>query len=112
VDSYIREFDNEMIGLTGSRKEINQAARAFRVYHSKANEYDDDYLIDHSIITVSFSTPFLIRTVSKYLLDPESNFLTFYGKNFTSEELAKSVMEHMRSWAADHAEYRKQHPKL
>lgn len=42
-----------MIGLTGSRKQINAAAKAYRVYHSKANEYGSDYLIDHSIITVN-----------------------------------------------------------
>lgn len=41
-----------MIGLTGSRDAINKAAKAYRVYHSKANEYGNDYLIDHSIITV------------------------------------------------------------
>lgn len=50
--SYVKEFDEEMIGLTGSRSAINNAARTFRVYHSKANEYGNDYLIDHSIITV------------------------------------------------------------
>lgn len=50
--SYVKEFDPEMIGLTGSRADINKAAKTFRVYHSKANEYGKDYLIDHSIITV------------------------------------------------------------
>lgn len=50
--SYLEEFDKDMVGLTGSRDAINKAAKAYRVYHSKANEFGNDYLIDHSIITV------------------------------------------------------------
>jgi protein SCO1/2 len=62
-----------MIGLTGSEEACAAAARAFRVYHHKTDE-SKDYLVDHSIIM--------------YLLDPEGEFVTFYGKNNSAEQLA------------------------
>jgi hypothetical protein len=38
--------------------------------------------VDHSIIT--------------YLIDPDGEFVTFYGKNFTAQQLADSISEHVR----------------
>lgn len=92
VSSYVKEFHPQMIGLTGSKDAIAQVTKAYRVYFTKAgindmtgNEgKDDDYLIDHSIIT--------------YLLDPEGNFVTFYGKNYTDREMATSIVSIMQSW--------------
>ena len=60
-----------------SATQTNAAARAYRVYHSKTGE-DKDYLVDHSIIT--------------YLLDPQGNFVTFFGKNMTAPEVAKALV--------------------
>ncbi|KAK2078287.1 hypothetical protein QBZ16_004156 [Prototheca wickerhamii] len=77
VAEYVKEFDPEMIGLTGTLEQTNAAARAYRVYHSKTGE-DKDYLVDHSIIT--------------YLLDPQGNFVTFFGKNMTAPEVAKALV--------------------
>ena len=53
------------------------------MYYTKTND-TEDYLVDHSIIM--------------YLLDPDGKFVTFYGKNFTTEQLAKSVSQHVRQW--------------
>jgi hypothetical protein len=41
-----------------------------------------DYLVDHSIIM--------------YLMDPDGEFVTFYGKNFTATQLANSISESVR----------------
>ena len=30
-----------------------------------------------------------------YLLDPDGQFVTFYGKNFTAQQLSDSIGEHM-----------------
>lgn len=92
VSAYVKEFHPQMIGLTGSKDAITQVTKAYRVYFTKAGvgemtgnqEKDEDYLIDHSIIT--------------YLLDPEGEFVTFYGKNYTDREMATSIVEIMKSW--------------
>lgn len=41
----------------------------------------------------------------QYLVDPEGKFLTFYGKNFTAEQMVDSICEHVNSWKASHPVY-------
>ena len=68
--------------------QVKDAARQYRVYYTKTSE-DEDYLVDHSIIM--------------YLVDPEGSFVTFYGKNFTPEQLSSSVADHVKNWQKQHA---------
>lgn len=56
---------------------MKAAAKAYRVYYTKTNDDPKDYLVDHSIIM--------------YLLDPKGQFVSFYGKNYTAEELADTI---------------------
>ena len=67
--------------------QVREAARQYRVYYSKTNE-DKDYLVDHSIIM--------------YLVDPAGEFVTFYGKNYSADELATSMRQHIREWERTH----------
>jgi len=80
VKEYVKEFHADMIGLTGSDKQCEDAARKYRVYYRKTGDEaaKDDYLVDHSIIT--------------YLLNPEGEFVTFYGKNTTEKEVVEVVV--------------------
>lgn len=81
VAEYVAEFHPAMIGLTGTLEQVRQAAHAYRVYFSQTSEDNDgDYLVDHSIIS--------------YLVDPNGEFVAFYGKNVTAEEMIKSIVEH------------------
>ena len=58
--------------------QVKDAARQYRVYYTRAGDDDDeDYLIDHSIIM--------------YLINPKGEFVTFYGKNYTAEQLQASL---------------------
>ncbi len=100
VAPYVKEFHPRMIGLTGSKEDVMKVTKSYRVYFTKAGlaemtgenggngenggGQDDDYLIDHSIIT--------------YLLDNKDGaFVTFFGKNYTDEEMAKSILNIVRS---------------
>lgn len=70
-------------------EQTDAAAKAYRVYHVKTGEEkDEDYLVDHSIIM--------------YLLNPEAEFVTFYGKNFDAPTLAKSIKGHLDDWQKSH----------
>lgn len=91
VREYVREFHPRMIGLTGSLDKTKAAAAGYRVYYNKTNDAGDDYLVDHSIIT--------------YLINPEGKFVTFYGKNYTKEEMAGSIADHLRAWRDQHPDY-------
>lgn len=95
VNEYCAEFHPRMVGLTGSRDAINKVTRAFRVYYTKATDDDDDdddaYLIDHSIIT--------------YLIDPEGNFVKFFGKNATENDMSVTIAAFINQWKGAHAGY-------
>ena len=91
VGEYVREFHPRMVGLTGSQDKVKEAAKAYRVYYTKTADSPDDYLVDHSIIT--------------YLVDPTGAFVTFYGKNYSAEEMARSVAGHVQAWRQRHPDY-------
>ncbi len=57
--------------------QVKEAARAYRVYYTKTNDDPEDYLVDHSIIM--------------YLLDPQAQFMAFYGKNLDKAELTDKI---------------------
>lgn len=50
--SYVKAFDNRIVGLTGTPEQIAAVARAFRVYYAKAPDKGapDGYLMDHSSV--------------------------------------------------------------
>lgn len=111
VGAYVKEFHPRMLGLTGTVAQCRAAARAYRVYYARAaaspgggekgsgekqeqeqkrkekkkgDDVDEDYLIDHSIIT--------------YLIDPRGKFVTFFGKNVGEEEMVQSVLARVGEW--------------
>ena len=63
--------------------QVKQAARAYRVYFTKTDD-SEDYLVDHSIIM--------------YLIDPAGSFVSFYGKNYTEDQLIKAIGQQVSSW--------------
>jgi protein SCO1/2 len=51
LKAYAKDFHPDYIFLTGSPVQVEQMAKKYRVYVSKADEEPDgDYLIDHSIV--------------------------------------------------------------
>lgn len=56
---------------------------------------------------VSLIHTFALTTASnvQYLTDPEGKFLTFYGKNFTAEQMIDSICDHINQWKASHPVY-------
>ncbi|KAF7097808.1 hypothetical protein CFC21_099595 [Triticum aestivum] len=87
VHDYVKEFHQDLIGLTGTSDEVRKVARAYRVYYMKTEEEGSDYLVDHSIVM--------------YLMNPKMEFVKFFGKNYDEDTLAegiiKEVREHKRS---------------
>ena len=48
---------------------------------------DDDYIVDHTIIL--------------YVLDPEGEFVDYYGQTKLAPMVANSIMMHMGKWKAE-----------
>lgn len=84
VREYVKEFHPKLIGLTGDPDEIKKAARAYRVYYMKTEEEGSDYLVDHSIIM--------------YLMDPNMEFLKFFGKNNDVDALSEGIINEIKQY--------------
>ncbi|XP_006011482.1 protein SCO1 homolog, mitochondrial isoform X3 [Latimeria chalumnae] len=79
------EFSPKLIGMTGSMEQIEQVARAFRVYYSQGpKDEDNDYIVDHTIIM--------------YLIGPDGEFLEYYGQNKKVTEISSSIASYMRKY--------------
>lgn len=92
MKQYLKEFHPRMLGLTGTSEELNQVTKAYRVYHSTGPSDDDnDYLVDHTIIM--------------YLVDPDGNFVDYFGQNKKAGEMTGSIAAHIIKYKKTHKPY-------
>ncbi|OAL57137.1 SCO1-SenC-domain-containing protein [Pyrenochaeta sp. DS3sAY3a] len=86
LKEYLAEFHPEFIGLTGEYDKIKETCKAYRVYFSTPSNVKEgeDYLVDHSIYF--------------YLMDPEGDFVEAIGRNFTADQAAKVIVDHIKDW--------------
>ena len=88
MKEYCKEFHDELIGLTGSVQKVTETCKGFRVYFSAGpRDDDDDYIVDHTIII--------------YLLDPEGQFVDYYGQTKTPQQIVSSIQVHMAKYQSE-----------
>ncbi|KAG9293784.1 hypothetical protein G9A89_019121 [Geosiphon pyriformis] len=83
VREYLKDFHKDFIGLTGTFDQVAKVAKAYRMYFSRPPQVKDgeDYLVDHSIFF--------------YLMDPNGEFVSVYGKQALTEEIYKAIKDHI-----------------
>ncbi len=80
LKSYLTMFDPKIIGLTGTRAEIDDVLQKYKIYASKTQEPGtDEYTMDHS----SFI----------YLISPNGDLLSIYRMADNADFVAKDIRE-------------------
>lgn len=85
LKAYVSNFHPRAVGLTGSKEQVEAAAKAYRVYYAKAEQKDAPYLMDHSSIV--------------YLMGPDGKFLTHFNHMTPPEQMAETVAKFVKAGA-------------
>ncbi len=81
---YVAYFHPAIIGLSGSREQIADVARAYRVFFAEVREDGadaDDYLMDHSTIV--------------YLMDEDGRFVVHFSGSTHAEDMAATIRKYL-----------------
>ncbi|MGB0635527.1 MAG: SCO family protein [Paracoccaceae bacterium] len=82
----LKEFTDvmhpDMLGLTGSKKQVKAASQAYKTYYKKQISEDEYYLVDHSTFT--------------YFLIPKIGFVDFFKRDETVEKISDTIECHLK----------------
>jgi protein SCO1/2 len=82
LKEYSKDFHPDYVFLTGSPAQVQQMAKKYRVYVSKADETEDgDYLVDHSIVV--------------YFHDEKGELSDCFTQSMRPKDIVEKIVEKM-----------------
>lgn len=84
LKAYMANFGDRFIGLTGTEKQIRAAAKAYRVHRRKVipdKTAPEDYLVDHSSLTL--------------LIGPDGKFRTLFPHDTSGAVMAQRMAKYL-----------------
>ncbi len=84
LQSYAQNFHKDFVMLTGTKAQVNQAIKAYRVHAARASEErgTDDYLMDHSSLI--------------YLMDKNGNYQAHFNHQTSPGEMVKKIRLYLK----------------
>jgi protein SCO1 len=82
LKQYVNQFHPKLVGLTGTKTDIENVQKAYRVYSAKVQ--DDtmtDYTMDHSAFM--------------YLMSPDGKLVSLYQDSDTAEQIAADIKKNL-----------------
>ncbi len=84
LSDYVQQFDDRLIGLTGTEAQIEAVAKKYRVAYSKnPHNGDDDYQMTHSSVI--------------YLMRPDGSFADMFSSSTSPQELARDLSAYIKA---------------
>ena len=82
---YAQNFHKDFVLLTGSKNQVDEAAKGYRVYAARTTEDrgEEDYLMDHSSLI--------------YLMDKNGQYVANFNHNTPPDEMVKRVKAHFET---------------
>ena len=77
IGDFVKYHHPKMIGLTGSKDQIDHVSKVYKTYYKAQRSNDDLYLVDHS----TFS----------YLVNKDGRVLTFFNRRETPEKMSEKI---------------------
>ena len=75
---YLNQYHAGFIGLTGTKKQLNDVAKAYRAYASKEQDpHSDNYTYDHSAVI--------------YLMDKKGHYLTHFSDQTSVKDMSTII---------------------
>jgi protein SCO1/2 len=84
ISKYLKDYSPHFIGLTGTREQVGEMCKHYRVYFSQGPKVGGDYIVDHAIIM--------------YLINPNGEFVDYYGRNKNAKEMSFAIEQHMNAF--------------
>jgi protein SCO1/2 len=81
LKDYVSNFDKRIIGVTGTRAQIEAVTKSFRAYAKKIPGEGDNYSMDHSVMI--------------YLMDKQGRFVTGFNINRPPKESAAELARYL-----------------
>ncbi len=84
MKGYVAQFHPAIVGLTGSRAQVDKMLEGYKVYASKVeNDMMDGYMMDHSAFM--------------YLMGPDDALITLYPAQDTAEQIAEDIKKRLNA---------------
>ena len=74
IGDFVKYHHPKMIGLTGSKDQVEHVSKVYKTYYKAQRSSDDLYLVDHSTLT--------------YLVLPKYGFVEFFRRDKSADEIA------------------------
>jgi len=86
INEYCESFHPSLIGLSGTEKQVDAAAKSFRLYFSKGmyGESDEDYLLDHTVVI--------------FLLNPENKIEEYFTQSKSPGQIIFETHQAIKKW--------------
>jgi protein SCO1/2 len=90
MKNYVKYFNQELVGLTGTKAMIERVAKAYKVRYEKVIEEGGDpdlYIMDHS--------------ASVYLMAPNGEFITKFAHGISAKQMVEGLNAYLPKQTAD-----------